>query len=159
MMNKSRECEEIVTETDSGKSYRLAGNFGFIRMLAMAGRDPSFIFEDLANGLLPPEEIKNVLKFAIVQVDGEDIKDEDREAQAVTLVEAAGLQDCSLLARMMMSHAMVGAIKKKQIAQNETIQGAIISPNHSRWKTFSLLGLLLGAPLILSTIAICIAIR
>ena len=56
-MNKTRECEEIVKNPDSGKLYRFAGTFDFITKLAINGRDPSFIFNDLAEGLLPPEEI------------------------------------------------------------------------------------------------------
>ena len=154
-MNKNRECEEIVTDEDAGKSYRFAGTFGFIRKLSLAGRDPSFIFADLADGLLPPEEIKNVIKFSIEQIDGTDIEDTDREDAAIEFIERAGLQDSSMIARHMMAHAMIGAIKKKQLRLNETIQGAILKPNHSPWIAIAKAGLLWVASLAISTTAAC----
>jgi len=147
MMNRARECEEIITDTDTGKQYRMAGTFGFVRALSLSGRDPSLIFADLADGLLPPEEIKNVIKFSIVQVDGVDIEDGDRENSAIDLVESAGLQDASLLARMMMSHAMIGKIKKKHLDQNQAAQSIVKPLNNSRWKIFTLVGLSLAGSL------------
>ena len=162
-MNKLRECEEIITDKDAGKSYRFAGTFGFIRTLAFAGRDPSFIFADLADGLLPPEEIKNVIKFSIEQVDGTDIEDIDREAAAIEFIERAGLQDASLLARMMMVHAMVGAVKKKNLRQRELIESLIPSPSLSRWRIIMKLGSLWVGTLALatagSTALVCMIIK
>jgi len=154
-MNRQRECEEIVSDVDAGKSYRFAGTFSFIRMLSLAGRDPSLIFADLAEGLLPPEEIKNVIKFSIVQIDDVDIQDQKRESTAVEFIERAGLQDSSLLARMMMSHAMIGAIKKKHIRQKEAIQGALFKSSRSHWMTFVKAGSLWMGSLVISTTAAC----
>lgn len=151
MMNKQRECEEIVTDKDAGKSYRFAGTFGFIRQLSLAGRDPALIFADLADGLLPPEEIKNVIKFSVEQVDGVDVADIDRESVAIELIERAGLQDSSIIARKMMAHAMMGDIKKKQLLLQETIQGAIFKPNHSPWTVIAKAGLLWVGSLVVAT--------
>ena len=150
-MNKSRECEEIVTDQDAGKSYRFAGTFGCIRMLSLAGRDPSLIFADLADGLLPPEEIKNVIKFSIEQVDGVDIDDMERESIAIEFIERSGLQDASLLARMMMTHAMIGAVKKKSIRTQEQIESLIPSPSLSRWRIIMKLGSLWVGTLVMAT--------
>lgn len=162
MMNRQRECEEIVTDKDAGKSYRFAGTFNFIRMLSLAGRDPSFIFADLADGLLPPDEIKNVIKFAIEELNGEIVADEDREAIAIEFIERAGLTDASLIARIMMSHAMVGTIKKKQLLQQEAIQ-AIFKSSHSRWRIFASIGLLwvgsLAVGITGSTALLCMIFR
>ena len=140
-MNKTRECEEVVSDPDTGKKYLFAGSFLFIRMLAFAGRDPAFIFEDLAAGKLPPEEIKNVIKFSLEKINGEEVADEDREQAAIDFVEQAGLQDASMVARLMMGHAMVGGIKKKQIRLQETITGAIMKQNRSPLRIFAFIGL------------------
>ena len=158
-MNKVRECEEIVTDAEAGKSYRFAGTFGFVRKLSLAGRDPSFIFSDLAEGLLPPDEIKNVVKFSLEQVDGEDVADVDLDAAAIEFIERAGLQDSSVLARIMMTHAMVGAIKKKQIRLHEATMGAIFKPNRSHWKTFAFLGLLWMGSLAISAALACMIFK
>lgn len=146
-MIKRRECEEIVKDTDAGNIYRFAGTFGFISALSFAGRDPALIFADLADGSLPPDEIKNVLMYSVEELNGSPVADADREAVATELIERAGLVDCALIARMMMSHAMNGAIKKKALRESETIQSIIQSPNRSRWKIFASVGFVLAGSL------------
>lgn len=163
MMNRQRECEEIVTDKEAGKSYRFAGTFNFIRMLSLAGRDPAFIYADLIDGNLPPDEIKQVIMFSMEQINGEDVPDQDREEEAVELIERSGLVDASLLARIVMSHAMIGAIKKKQIRQNETLQGIIYKQNRSHWKNLLKAGFVLVGSLVAmtaaSTVLVCMIIK
>lgn len=128
-MNKTRDCEELIRDPDTGKEYLFAGTNGFLKALALAGRDPALIHNDLIDGLLPPLEIENVIKLSLEKVDNVDVTDENRDAFSTEFIEAAGLIDCSLVARLVMSHGMIGSIKKKRIAeQNQTdeILGMII---------------------------------
>ena len=146
-MNKNRECEEIIKDTNTGLVYRFAGTMGMIKKVGLAGRDPSFINSDLSDGLLPVGDIENIIKFSMEQINGKDVDDSECEKLAIEFMEAAGLQDSSLLARMMISHAMAGSIKKKQIRILAEIQGAVFKSNRSPWMIFLLLGLSLAGSL------------
>jgi hypothetical protein len=153
-MQKKRECEEIVKDSDTGKSYRFAGTFQAIREIHLAGRNISLISEDMVNGLIIPDEIKTVLVATLEQVDGKDIADSDKELAVVGLIESAGLDDSVLLARMMLSHAAVGAIKKKAIRNNEQILSLIPKRNLFPWKALLTLGSFVA---VTSTISIAAA--
>lgn len=119
-MHKSRECEEVATL--DGVAYKFAGTFGFIERLAIKGRDPAYIYDDLSSGLLPPIHIKNALSCSLEAVDGVDIL-EGQDDVIVSFIEAAGLQESSMVARVLMSHAMIGSVKKKQIRLDEELKG------------------------------------
>lgn len=119
-MHKERECEEIATL--NGDSYRFAGTFGFLRKVASKGRDPAYLYDDFVSGLLPPVHIFNVLSCALEQFNGDDVKDNHDEI-IEDFIEKAGLQESAYVARVLLSHAMIGTIKKKQIRMSEEIQG------------------------------------
>ncbi len=112
-MIRTCECEQVIKNPNTGRTYLFAGTFGFIRTLGLAQRDPALIHNDLMDGLLPPEEIKDAIKFSLEKIDGIDVADADKEKEAVEFIEEAGLIDSSIVARIVMSHAMNGAIKKK----------------------------------------------
>jgi len=160
-MNKQRECEEIVKIPDTGRTFKLAGTWGFARELAVNDNDLSFLYGELAEGLLPPDKIKDVIKYALIEVDGKEITWEERESPAIEIMEDGGLVDASLLARMMMGHIMLGRVKKKQLQNSEVVNGIakdlqkVLS--RSRLKAFMLLGFLWGVPLLISIVALCMS--
>lgn len=160
-MNKQRECEEIVKIPDTGRSFRLAGTWGFARELDVNDNDLTFLYNDLVEGSLPPDKIKDVIKFALIEVDGKEVTGEDRELPAIEIMEEGGLIDASILARMMMAHVMLGRVKKKQLQNSETVNGITRDfqkmLNRSRLRTFMLLGLLWVVPLVISIVAICMS--
>jgi len=120
-MLRERRCEEVVT--GNGHKYRLAGTFGNIEAVSLAVGDPSQLFVRLADGGMPPTDIKAVIACTLEEIDGQSARELDREAEAVRFLEDFGLQDCSLLARQLISHAIIGDVKKKQIDHSEAIQG------------------------------------
>jgi hypothetical protein len=117
-LHKERECEEVAIL--NGDSYKFAGTFGFIKKVASKGRDPAYLYDDFVSGLLPPVHIQNVLSCALEQFNGEDVKtDHDKIIEA--FIEKAGIQESAYVARVLLSHAMVGSIKKKQIRLKEEV--------------------------------------
>ncbi|MCK4621335.1 MAG: hypothetical protein KAT62_03870 [Desulfuromonadales bacterium] len=120
-MMRERRCEEVVT--GNGHKYKLAGTFGNIERLSLAACDPSELFVKLSNGRMPPGDIKTVIACTLEEIDGQPASEFDRDEIAVQFVEDFGLQDCSLLARQLISHAIIGDVKKKQIALEESIKG------------------------------------
>lgn len=156
---KHRECEEIVTDEEAGNTYLFAGTFSFIKTIALNARDPSFLFADLTEGKMPPDEIKVIIMAGLVSLNGQTINESEREEVAINFIERAGLTDASLLCRILLTHALVGDIKKKQISQKEAIQGLMDKIknrqlNRFRYLIFLSLGLLWGTPLILSGVAL-----
>lgn len=119
-MHKERECEEVATL--DGDSYKFAGTFSFLRKLAFMGRDPAIIYNDLTAGKMPPEHIKNVLSCALESLNGDEVKDGHDEI-IETFIENAGLQESAYVARVLLSHGMVGSVKKKQIRANKKVNG------------------------------------
>ena len=119
LLHKERECEEVATL--DGDSYKFAGTLGFIKKVALKGRDPAYLWDDLSSGLLPPLNIQNILSCGLEQFNGDDVKD-NHDDIIDTFIERAGLQASAYLARVLLSHAMVGSVKKKQIRQSEQIE-------------------------------------
>lgn len=129
-MLKRGKHEEIVT--GNGKSYRFAGSFAFAETLSLCGRDVVLIYSDLTLGILPPTDIKNAIKCAMMEVDGEAVKDADREALAIEFLEDFGLQECSALSRLLISHAIIGDIKKKRLGTKMEMVGMVEKLSLSR---------------------------
>lgn len=152
-MPKERECEEVATL--NGVVYKFAGTFGFIERLAVLGKDPAYIFEELSSGSLPPTHIKNVLSCALETIDGKDIiGDNDKSDVVERFIEAAGLQDSSLIARIMMSHAMIGSIKKKKMREGEEIESLFLKSKNFRLRNLKRAGLSLAVITLISAIVI-----
>lgn len=160
-MNRQREFEEIVKIPDTGRTFRLAATWGFVRELSLSGEDLSIVYNELVEGLLPPVKIKDVIKFALIEADGKEITGDDRESAAIEILEDGGLIDSSLLARHLIGHIVLGRVKKKQLQNNETVNSITKdlqkTLGRSRWKTFMLLGLLWAAPLLISITALCMS--
>lgn len=120
-MHKVRRCEEVVG--GNGKQYRFAGTFGNIEAASFLCGDPAEVFLELAEGATPPTTIRSIILCCIEDVDGEPVTDNTRDDFATEFVEDFGLQDCSLLARHLLTHAIVGNVKKKQIDRGEKLEG------------------------------------
>lgn len=151
-MHKERECEEVATL--NGNSYRFSGTFGFIRKVALKGRDPVYLFDDLTSGLLPPEHIKNILSCALEQVNGDDIANDHGEV-IEKFIEEAGLQESAYVARVLLSHAMIGSVKKKQIRMNESVEGMTIKTKNFLSTNSKRVGLSLVAISLISLALAC----
>lgn len=119
LLHKERECEEVATL--DGDSYKFAGTLGFIKKVSLKGRDPAYLWDDLSSGLLPPLHIQNILSCGLECFNGDEVKD-DHDTIIEEFVERAGLQASAYLARVLLSHAMIGSVKKKQIRQSEQIE-------------------------------------
>lgn len=145
---KRKPNEEIFEDGD--KVYTLAADFGFLVAVANYGRDPSDIFTDLANGLTPPEDVRNVLISCF-----KDVDDSKKEFLAEDLINRYGLQECSIMARVMLSHAMIGDIKKLAIDRDQTLKSLTDLIEGSRLTSLCKLGLLSAGITIISTMLVC----
>ena len=150
-MHKTRDCEEIAVL--NGNSYKFAATNGFIKRVALKGRDPAYLFDDLSSGLLPPNHISNVLSCALEKKNGLDVTDKHNEV-IDQFMEDAGLQESAHVARVLLAHAMIGNVKKKQINQGETITKMELKTKNFLSRSFVKPGLLLAA---ISSILITLA--
>ena len=99
------------------------------------GKDVSFIFSELSEGYLPAEDIKNVLCCACVDVDNPD-------DLIIELINKYGIQECAVMARLLLTHAMIGDVKKLKMDRGEAVRLAmenfINTPSTSLKKVMSL---------------------
>jgi len=146
-LHKNRECEEVaILESDS---YRFAGTFGFLERLALKGRDPAYVFDDLSSGLLPPNHIKNVLSCSLEQMNGDDIND-GHDGIITDFIERGGLQESSMVARTILTNAMIGSVKKKKMALNQEAESLYLKSRNFLSTNFAKAGLSLVVILTLS---------
>lgn len=156
-MHKQRRCEEVVS--GDGHKYRFAGTFGNIEAVSFVCGDPGALYTRLIDGELPPADIRSVILCCMQECDGQPVDSTNRETLAEGFVEAFGLQDCSLLARHLLSYGLIGDVKKKQIERQAAVEGMIRPPNRSTLRASVLLGLLWVATCATSTIAACLIMR
>jgi len=152
---------------DDGTEIIFAGTHGMLEELADKGRDPALIFSDLSAGLMPPLDIRHVLEAS-----GPDDLDVGR------LIDRYGLAECSIVARLMLSHGMIGDEGKSRALGQETTRALLDSLmmdrekalaemdsriasqvagllHASRWKNFARHGLLSGVISSLLTLLAC----
>ena len=148
-MPKRKPNEEIFRDGDN--HIRLVADFGFMSAVNSYGRDVSMVFTDLSNALMPPLDIKNVLVCAAV-----DIPDGEREAFVEDLINRYGLQECAIMARVMLSHAMLGDVKKSSMDRAEAIQGLMDQFINTPSASIKKVGLLWVAMCLSSTALVCL---
>jgi hypothetical protein len=107
---KRRPNEEIFEDGD--KAIRFAADFGMLEAVTSFGTDPSIIFSDLSEGNLNPVYTRNVLVSSVIDVDDEPLSEGVKEEFIEDLINRYGLQECALVARLLITHALIGDIKK-----------------------------------------------
>ena len=147
-MDKRRPNEEIFKDGD--REIRLVADFGFMCAVSSRGRDVTALFNDLSEGLTSAEDIFSVLYCAAV-----DLPEDERKELIESLITRYGLQECAIMARVMLSHAMLGDVKKSQIDRGEEVQNLLEQFLPSQSKTLKQVGLLWGATSIASTLLVC----
>ena len=53
---------------DGDRTIRFVADFGFGKAICLMGRDITLIFSDLAAGLLPIEDISNIIVCGVVEL-------------------------------------------------------------------------------------------
>lgn len=144
-MPKRKPNEEILK--DGGREIILSADFGFIVAINSLGKDVAHIYSDLSSGMMPAEDIKNVIKCGI--------KSDVEDGYVESLVERNGLQECSIIALHLLSHAMIGDVKKSKILTREKIEEMTIKFSPSQSTGLRNLGLLLAANAVISTALVC----
>lgn len=140
---------------DGNKAIRFISDNGFGKSINMMGKDISAIFSDLSSGLLPVQDIENILVCGIHDIDDIEVKEADRVIIAQQIIDDYGLQECHQLAWVLLSHIMIGKKKCSAIDVRQRremmIQNLIPGLSTNSKKA----GLLWVAIWISSTIAAC----
>lgn len=150
-MGKRKPNQEVFQDED--RELVFVADFGFLVALNTMGRDVAYVFADLVQGLMPPEDIKNVLECAVQTDEGEE------EGAVVGLINRYGLQECSILARLLLSHALIGDIKKSQVTATEKTRSLLDSLIPSRWENLRKLGLLWAGISLTSAGLVCLIFK
>ena len=141
--------EEIVMDGD--KSLRFVADFGALSQLDELGYDVNQLFTELSNGEMPIKKIHDILVCTISDVD-----EAQKSETIINMVNKYGLQEVSIVAQTMMSHAMLGSIKKSQLARRELVSGILDQFLPSPWTNLKRVGLLWVAMCATSTALACL---
>lgn len=146
-MAKRKPNQEVFKDGD--KDIILVADFGFLEAVNSYGTDVSVLYSELSNGLLPAGKIRNVLMSAM----SDDI--EDKKTFTEDLIVRYGLQECGIMASVMLSHAMIGDVKKCAIERKEELASALESLTGSRSMSLKKAGCLWMAQLTILTLLAC----
>ena len=149
---KRKPGEEIFEDGD--KRIRMVGDFGLLSAVNSYGRDVALVFSDLSNGLMPPDDIRNILVCAAV-----DEPEEGRDKYIEGLITRYGLQECAIMARVMLSHAMIGDVKKSAMDRAEAVRGILETVLPSPSMSFTKAGLLWAGMVTVSTTLVCLIFK
>ena len=116
-MAKRKPNQEVFKDGD--KEIILVADFGFLEAVNSYGVDVSVLYSEISSGMMPAIHIRNILMSAMT----DEIK--DKKATAVDLIERYGLQECAIMASVMLSHAMIGDVKKCAIERKEELSSAL----------------------------------
>lgn len=146
MINKRSANEEVFRVGD--KAVRLVADFGFLTAVNSHGHEVSKAYVDLSSGDISPIVVRDVLACAMVDID-------DCQAFAESIIEEYGLQECAIMAQIMLSHAMIGDAKKRSIAKREAMASVLDQMIPSQSTSLRKAGLLWAACFVISTAAAC----
>lgn len=147
-MPKRKPNEEIFMDGD--RELILVADFGFLESVNSFGRDVSLIYSDLAGGLMPPQDVRNVIVSSIQLEDSEN-----KEEFVESLICRYGLQECAIMASVMLTHAMIGDVKKLAIERREELRSALGKMTGTNSESLRKAGLLWVAALVISTALAC----
>lgn len=142
------------TFKDGSRTLRFVADYGFLVSVSSIGRDAARIYIDLSEGTIDPECVRDILVCSVA-----DFEDDEKSSLIEDLITRYGLQECAIMAQIMLSHAMIGDVKKRNLAKGEAIQSLTNQLIPSRSKNFAKVGLLWAACCATSTLAVCLIFR
>lgn len=154
-MPKRLPNEELFEDGD--RTIRFVADFGFSKSVCLMGRDITLIFSDLASGLLPVEDIANIIICAVVDIDGDEVKEAEKQALAEGLIALYGLQQCHQLAWILLSHIMIGEKKSSEIDVQQRREMMLKNLIPGQSTNSKKVGLLWAAVWLSSTLAACMS--
>ena len=133
--NKEQGYEEVQS---NDQLFVFKADFAFLVSLKQSSGVDAMSIAELVNDQ-DPESIRDVLIASLYRRSGVDA-DEIGNEEKITIIEQFfsdhGLQECLILAQHLLSYAMIGNIKKKQIQNNQSITSMIDSLLFSRFESF-----------------------
>lgn len=128
-------------------AYTCSATWDFLERLERKQKDLIKCFNSLMSGGLPASVIKDAISCSLIDINGEKVNDAQRDEAAIEIIQRFGIQEASLLAREMVSRAMVGDIKKSQMEAGEKVKNLLeqllLSPSMPFWKRGSAWAILL----------------
>lgn len=109
---------EVFIDEEREIAYTCSATWGFLQSLNVKHKSLNAVFSSLMSGEIQPLYIKDVIECSLTHINNVEINEAQRSKVAVEIMERFGLQECSLLAREMVSRAMIGDIKKKSLEEN-----------------------------------------
>ena len=137
-----------------GVTHLFKADFSFLAALSDECEiDPFVMFAELNGGLGNPANIASILKCSLVSVAGEPVSPDDVEGVVAELITRQGIQEGAMIAKLMLSYAMIGDEKKQELHRTEAVQG--ILENLDIFQLKSLKRVLLQSAYLVAIFIIC----
>lgn len=155
MRLKRRRCEERAT--GNGNEYLFAGTFGNIEGFSLDenGCDPAIFGLEIVDGSMPPSKIKAFLTHTLTHVNGVDADKIDAEKEVERFIEDFGLEDSARFCTLVLSHAIIGDIKKKRQKRKLLVSIMTSKMYHLTLKVIKKPGYIWATILLILLIVIC----
>ena len=156
--NKLQGYEEVYINEEL---YIFKGNFSFLATLKEISEiDPISISESV--NILDPISVRNVLIASLCKkgsIDADDLSIESQYKIIEEMITDYGLQECGILAQYLLSHAMLGDIKKNALDKHQNINSLLNNLVLSRSKIFKNHAFLWAYLLVIFGIYQCMTIK
>lgn len=153
LLHNKRPNEHLIQDDDD--TIRFISSWDNLYAIQEAGHDLADLFAQLSGGALPAKGILDTLICCINDIDGEEVKEAQKESVCKCIIEQYGLQEASIVARMMLTATLIGAKKNYQIQQGQLIRSFIPSQSMSLRKA----GLLWVATSLISAVVVCLIFK
>ena len=141
--------------------YIFKGDFSFLATLAEISEvNPIVISENVIN--LDPVSVRNVLIASLHKkgdIDSDDLPTEDQNKIIEEMITDFGLQECGILAQHLLSHAMLGDLKKNALENHQSMNSLLNNFVVSRSKIFKNHALLWTYLLVIFGTYVCMSIK
>ena len=141
---------------DGKTEYCFAGNFEMLERLESKGYDLAAIFNELSSGLMHLSTISDVLSSSMHTKNDAKVLETDKADLVKSIIDRYGLQEAAMIARLMLSYAMVGSIKKHQLDRGEMLSGLMSQITDSKSMSLKRRGLVWTALCTFFIVQVCL---
>lgn len=111
---KEKRNQEVCS--GNGRTYVFSGTVGNVEAFEInTSKDPNQFYFDLSENKLPAGLIKTLLICTIYKIDGIEIDQTIAKEEVEKFIDDFGLQECAALCLHILTHSIVGNVKKKSI--------------------------------------------
>ena len=145
MQSKKQGFETVRVD---GTTYLFKADFSFLAELKeITGVDPFQIYAQINAGEADPVLVLGILQASIHSIGTTEIDPGEKDLECQKIITLKGLQECHLLAKLLLSWGMIGDEKKRELRRWGTTRRMLKELDVSHWMNSCKVQLLWGLTL------------